>query len=530
MSEPSFDLWQSPWIRVRDATGSAALLGLRQTLSEAHRWRDLADPSPLAVVGIHRLLVAILQDALRPQSQADLVSLWKEGRFAAEALDAFEAAYAERFDLFSADRPFLQSGDKAVAPQKGDNVKTVLYLHPDWPAGSEATHYRHGRDSDAAFCPACAAAGLVLQPAFATSGGAGIKPSINGVPPLYVLPQGETLAQSLIASLVTPDHRPSAADREQDDVWWRHEPTIGFKDERERVGYLHSLTFPVRQVRLHPTLSAGQSCARCGTEGDWLVRTMVYNMGQSRAGGAQFWQDPFAAYRPRRDGKGEPVPLRPQAGRALWRDYAALFLDRGREQAKSIRPSVLAQIDAVAERSGWLAADVLRVRCIGMRTDMKAKVFEWVDEGLQVPLGLLHAPAAALEIEEGLGFCERIQGDLRYAWRMHFEGRPGHHAAQRDRMVEHFWAALAPQFEPFTQACAAAAELADNPAANSDVALASARLAWARVVCRAAEAAFTQASALVGDDAVSLRQRTQGEAFCRALIHKHRKEFAPDDD
>lgn len=529
MSQPVFDLWREPWIRVRGTEGHIGMMGLREALHDAHRWRDLADPSPLAVVGIHRLLVAIVQDALRPETTRDLVALWQAGGLPEAALEAFEATYADRFDLFSAGHPFLQSGDLPAAPGKGDRVKTVLFLHPDWPAGGEATHYRHGQDADAALCPACAAAGLVLQPAFATSGGSGIKPSINGVPPLYVLPQGETLAESLVASLVTCPYQPRAADGEEDLVWWRHPPQVGFKHERQRVGYLHSLTFPARQVRLHPEEARGRACARCGARGEWLVRTMVYNMGESRQGGAQLWQDPFAAYRPRKHGKGEPLPLRPRAGRALWRDYAALFLNPGRANGQgTIRPSVLAQIDLVAERAGWDAARSVGVRCIGMRTDMKAKVFEWVDEGLQVPLALLHSPQAAVEIEDGLAFGERLQGDLRYAWSQYLEERTGRHGTQRQRMLERYWASLAPDFERYALACAAAAgpSAADD---EVDAALYAARRAWALAVCRAGQHAFEEAAAQLGDDAATLRERVQGQAFCRALTTKHRKEFAPDD-
>ena len=195
----------------------------------------------------------------------------------------------------------------------------------------------------------------MAQPAFATSGGSGIKPSINGVPPLYVLPQGETLAHSLIASLVTPAHRPVAADGDCDEPWWRHAPTIGFKDERERVGYLHSLTFPARRVRLHPTAAAG-SCARCGRQDAWSVQTMVFQMGESRPGDAPFWLDPFAAYRLRED--KDPVPVRPLEGRVLWREFAALFLPSGDQEHQTIPPTVVYQLANEPVRSTVVATNV----------------------------------------------------------------------------------------------------------------------------------------------------------------------------
>jgi hypothetical protein len=153
---------------------------------------------------------------------------------------------------------------------------------------------------------------------------------------------------------------------------------------------------------------------------------------------------------------------------------------------------------------------------------MKGKIFEWVDQGLQVPLALLHSPDAAIEIQRGLGFADEVQGDLRFAWARHFEaGRSGRYRTQRMRMLDQYWALLASEFAGYVLRCAGATR-ADDP----DQAFASASAAWARTVCLVAQQAFEQAAAQLGDDAVSLRQRVQAEAHCRALLIKSRKEFA----
>ncbi len=540
MSDASFDLWLEPWIRVQNGSGEAAVIGLREALYEAWRWRDLADPSPLVAAAEQRLLVAILQDALRPETDADLVALWKEPRLPVEPLDVFETHYADRFDLFSPDRPFLQSADLGLVPSKTDIVKSVFTLHPDWPAGGESTHFRHGQEDSEPLCPACAAAGLVLQSAFAAAAGRGIGPSINGAPPLYVLPQKDTLAESLVASLVTPDRYPIPADRGTDDAWWRHDPIVGRRRFVPSVGYVHSLTFPARQARLHPAQAGGRACVRCGARGAWVVWTMVCNMGETRVGATTFWQDPFLAYKVPRDAKKGPLPLRPQSGRALWRDYGSLFLDTGRgAESASSRPKVLAQIDAVvgaidaeAERASALAdpaeksaGDALHVRCVGMRTD-QAKVFEWVDEGLQVPLALLHSRDAAIEIELGLGFAERIRLDLLVAWGKHIETRRMRYRAERTRMLDDYWARLAAPFDRFTLDCATAA-LREECSAR-DCGLAAARCDWTKATTRIAEDVFAEATSALGDDGVTLKSRVQGEAHCRGLVTKHGKEHSPD--
>jgi len=42
------------------------------------------------------------------------------------------------------------------------------------------------------------------------------------------------------------------------------------------------------------------------------------------------------------------------------------------------------------------------LRCIGLRTDMKAKVFEWIDTGFEVPGSILGSEEAAYLIDRGL--------------------------------------------------------------------------------------------------------------------------------
>lgn len=512
MNQASFDLWKVPWVQLETASGRIERLGLEQTLRRAHEFRSIVEISPLCVVGLHRLLVAILQDALAPQRNSELEALWRAGRFPEEAIDRFGAEYGGRFDLFSAEAPFLQSAELPLVPCKDDKVKTVLYLHPDWPAHGEATHYRHGADEDAALCPGCAVGGLLVQPAFAASGGSGIKPSINGVPPIYVLPQGKTLFHSLAASLTTPRFQPEVADREEDLAWWRREPIIKPKAERLRVGYLHSLTFAVRQVRLHPEQCGGVNCSRCGAESDWLVRTMVYQMGESRQKEAPLWFDPFVAYRPRRS-DSKMIALQPREGRAIWRDYGTLFLT---SSGATGRPSkILAQFAEAMGHMGPTSDEVLSFRCIGMRTDGRAKVFEWIDQGLDVPLDLLHNEGAAMDVQVGLAFAEEVGGALRFVWRKSFGAAHDQNQALGQRMLAAYWGAQAQPFTHYALECAAARD-SDAQADCLD--------SWVTRTVELGKSVFVAHSEQIGDDAASLRQRVQAEAFCRAMLRKKRKE------
>lgn len=384
---PSYNLWHEPWIGMERREGGSDRVSIAGALLNAPQYLAIHDPSPLVVVGIQRLLVAILQFVLNPTKKSDLGMLWQAGHFQVEAIRRFGSQYAQRFDLFSEAEPFLQSADLPLRQTKNDGSKTVAYLAQDIPCGTGITHYRHGSEDDQVFCPACAAGGLAAMPAFATSGGAGIKPSINGVPPIYVLPGGHTLFESLASSLLLPAYQPQVAWKDTDLVWWAREPYIKRGAEVIRVGYLHSLTFAARRIRLHPQ-RLDAVCTRCGRSFEWGVRTMIFEMGECRPKDAPFWRDPFAAYTINE--KKAPTPIRPVAGKAIWREFGGLFLQSNKQvEKKTMRPSVLAQIAELAADENGHADNLHYFRCIGLRTDMKAKVFEWVDAGFDVPGQLL---------------------------------------------------------------------------------------------------------------------------------------------
>jgi CRISPR system Cascade subunit CasA len=517
-SKPSFNLWTEPWITLERTDGSLTQVGIEETLLRASEFRTVYDPSPLVIVGIHRLLTAVLQDALAPQRPDDLHRLWAEGYFPEAEIRAFGERYAHRFDLFSEDAPFLQSADLPRTPPKRARTKTVTYLMPQIPAGSAVTHYRHGVAEDNVFCPTCAARGLLTIPAFATSGGAGIKPSINGVPPIYVLPGGETLFESLAASLVLPDpkYQPAAASTMEDAVWWKREPIVELKASVHEVSYLHSLTFPARRVRLHPE-PLHESCSRCGQGSEWGVRTMIYEMGESRPKDAPFWFDPFAAYRIR-DKKG-PVPIRPRKGKVLWREFASLFLPSPVDEGTKRRtqpPSVLYQL---AEEGLRDDVDIYPFRCIGMRTDMRMKVFEWIDAGFDVPISLLHDFEGSDEVRQAIDFATDCAGVIAYTFRKTFggDGTTKHHETLRRRMTDAYWAALAAPFRDFVLAIA-------EPETRE-----AARRAWVDRVVAEGKAAFKTYSEMTGSDAASLRKRVTGRRICDIQLYRKRKEQLPDE-
>jgi CRISPR system Cascade subunit CasA len=242
---------------------------------------------------------------------------------------------------------------------------------------------------------------------------------------------------------------------------------------------------------------------------------MIFEMGESRSKEAPFWQDPFAAYR--QSGSKKPVPIRPQPGKALWREFAGLLVAQAEDKGKQTwRPRMLDQIANLG-----LADDLATypMRCIGVRTDMKAKVFEWLDAGFEVPPSILRDEDAAYHISHALDFAAECEQGILVVFRQYFGGKSKkaeRNLRLKEQMRDAYWAALAEPFRQFVLALGATA----TPEARQPE---SGR--WADTVVETAFAAFKQAAKNVGDDAVSLRQRVQGEDRCRYTLNVKRKKF-----
>ena len=116
---PPYNLWVEPWITLEDFDGRMEQHSIESALLNAHTLTSICDPSPLVVIGIQRLLIAILQDAINPRNEDELRELWESGRLPQDRILRFGESYADRFDLFSPDRPFLQSGDLPLVATQG---------------------------------------------------------------------------------------------------------------------------------------------------------------------------------------------------------------------------------------------------------------------------------------------------------------------------------------------------------------------------------------------------------------------------
>ena len=390
-----FDVFREPWITCVSAGGDVSDYGIEGLFERAHELSEIVDPSPLVVVGVLRLLQAVLLSALEIDDEDRWLELWEAGRFDGDSMERVRECCSGRMDLFDAERPFYQSGDIGGATPSEES-KSVGYLFAEFATGVNVAHYSHILERDHAFCEVCCAKGVVTLSAFATAGGPGIRPSIAGEGPLYVIPVGDSLFRTLLLNNPLADFRsPTASDADAGPCWLAGNP-VPYRQEKSSAGFVESLTWQPRRLRLLSPISAGH-CTRCGRHSSRLTTRIVYRQGWFRSKEAASWVDPWVAYIWDENGGSHAVRVREE--RATWRDAEALFLSATPQvtpdrRGTPTRPRVVNQIHHLVRELG-VGRDEVVFQAVGLRAS-KDKVFEWRNDRFELPEVVLHDSTAVV--------------------------------------------------------------------------------------------------------------------------------------
>jgi CRISPR type I-E-associated protein CasA/Cse1 len=182
-----YNLLEEKWIPVLWKKGISDRVGIIEALTQAGRIRQIAASNPMDRVAILRFLLALLYWCKDPPDDKDSVSSFSS--------DWFKKLGDNKdcFNLLGDGKRFYQCNAKSGKQGK----LSANYLMQEVPTGTNSWHFRHSTDKRDGLCPACCAAGLLRLPLFATSGGRGKPPGVNQKPPVYVVPVGSSLAETL---------------------------------------------------------------------------------------------------------------------------------------------------------------------------------------------------------------------------------------------------------------------------------------------------------------------------------------------
>ena len=368
LKAPQFNLIDEPWIPCLMLDRKQRDLNLREALISAHKVKEVFDPSPLVIAGLHRLLITVVNRCFPIHSLAEWKALWAEEAMNEQTLTGYLDKWRERFDLFHAEHPFYQQ--PGFTAKKTTPLKRLGW---EFAAGNNATLFDHSVDEDRPLIEsAIAARWIIATQCFAASAGRGESgqlhtkdsPMTRGA---VILLQGNNLFETLTLNLLNL-HRPDFSDLASDKPIW--ESNDAWKPEHNKTpnGKLEYLSWQSRSIRLLP-------------EADGKVRECYF--GQGRALMDEWCNEPLFAYK--RDDKLGLIAWKFDEGRAVWRDSHALF--NLSSDAPFQVPQGLRHL-ATLTREGFLGAHKMyQLQVLGQSLESGAKAAHGATAPFQVLTG-----------------------------------------------------------------------------------------------------------------------------------------------
>lgn len=365
-------------------------VGLRDAFLYAHEIRDIQGDNPLERYALLRLLIAFSMDMLHPKNSYARRALLDKQRFDPGTLEAYisecESA-GPRFDLFDSNHPFLQTKYDEIVDKKAE--KSVAVIIHSLPSGNNHIFIDHRKEDSQSVSYSKAFRALVASYLFCVSGTAGPS-SVNNTPPLYTIVVGDNLFETIIINMLSEQEvRPLPYGIGE--VPWRNYPDVIPKQKIATVSLLEGLTWMPRRILLIP-------------EEDNSVHRVICQAGLDFQGN-DLWNDPHVPRFKKKDGTYGTV--KPELGRALWRDVGTLLYDHN--SAVIRQPQILRCLLNIFDEDEipiWI-----KIRAVGLITNQAAYT-HWYESELSLPSQLLHIEESASIFRSDVAMVEAVQDNI----------------------------------------------------------------------------------------------------------------------
>ena len=419
----NYNLLVEEWIPVLMTDGKYRRVGIREALAQAGRIRQLASSNPMDRVAVLRFLLALLY--------------WCRGNPPDEGSaipgDSFPSDWFTKLDDHADCFNLLGEGKRFYQNRAAQRNRAATDLIQEIPTGNNFWHFRHSIDKQDGLCPACCAMGLLRLPLFSVSGLPDLKSGINGPPPVYVVPWGMSLLETLTANW-SPSRLLGEPAWTQPDI----RPTPG-----QDVPLLIGLTLLSRRVWLHDPKSSG-TCVGCGAVSTALVQTCMFQSSGEQKNDR--WNDPHVVYSsttPRRASK------------------AADLTAAGKFRMDRPWPDLLARLVEIGKFGPGDKPTPLLV--VGFATDQAKNIDVW-ERVVGVPSSKLPRDTVASMVlqwqKEGGGLGRRVAGLVRSkvkgtatiaAIRPYVEGRVSSKAGELIAGGDAAWEEAAREYRPMME-------------------------------------------------------------------------------
>lgn len=395
----AFNLWDEPWIGVRDAAGVTSEVSLTQLFAQSDSYAALAGDIGTQDACVLRLLLAILMRSLdaeksRDELQDDWSQWWANRSLPVDAVWAYRKRVHDRFDLCDPVAPFMQVGGMESISGKTSGLAKLM---ADVPDGASPFSMRDGAVLKPLTLPE-AARWLLHCQSFDASG---IKTGMKGDARVkggksypigvgltgamgLVIAEGNTLTETLLLNL----NLNMMSDI--DSVVWERPPQEPGADRAHPVptGPADMFTWPSRRIRL--------------VTGDEGVSDVLIANGDKVDVANQMRLEPMSAWKLKSGKKDVYVPRTHMASRQMWRGLAPLL---ARDPTPGPHGEVtLPLVNWLTELKQWGYLDpahTVRLRTVGLdyKFPERSVILGMVDDSLTMAVGAVGDPQMVAVIE-----------------------------------------------------------------------------------------------------------------------------------
>lgn len=354
----NYNLLEERWIPVLWTNGEVGRVGILEALTKAGSIREIAASNPMDRVAILRFLLALLYwcKGNPPENPHTIPN------------DSFPASWFTRLDEHREYFNLLGDGKRFYQDNAAQRTRAATDLLQEIPTGNNFWHFRHSTDGENGLCPSCCALGLLRLPLFSVSGLPDLKSGINGAPPIYIVPWGKSLLETLKANWIP--HRNIG-----DPVWVQTgSPLTPGQD----VPLLTGLTLLARRVWLHTPSTPAARCVSCGTSEIALIRTCEFQTAGKQENDR--WDDPHVTYLDRTPRKAAKAPDLTATGKFSmdrpWPNLLSSILKSERFAGKTILIVALAT-DQAKNIDVWERMVTLVLQASDQSTQISEQIERW---------------------------------------------------------------------------------------------------------------------------------------------------------
>lgn len=386
----TYSVIHDPVIQVKNSCGAIEELGLREIFARAHELEDIVADNPMEKYAVLRLIIAFAMDMLHPEDSYDRQELLSEGKFDMKIFDTYVQeceSQGPRFDLFDEEHPFMQS--KFTAEEKISERKSVSELFQAIPSGNNHMFFDHRLEDIHIASYSQAFRAMCTLYVFCPPGAQGYPSSVNNTPPVFVIIIGKNLFETIIVNMLSKAELGNI-EYGYGSVPWRCGIPVEPKKEYFAVNMLEALTWQPRKVVLIPNDNG-------------YVSFICLQQGKNFKGNS-LWTDPHVPYRKKKD--DTYASIKPEEGRALWRDISALILNSVSYRYK--QPTTISSITNIIEDSDR----IINARISGLVIKNNAKFVESSEDSLSLPRFLLEVDYLAELFRDDVEAIESVQQRL----------------------------------------------------------------------------------------------------------------------